>query len=149
MFNAYKNLISGRFMEIEDNKLFILNRWASFSMYNAESCSKIDRISLGCKNKDLLKFLLSNTIVKRMPKFLKSNKEDKILFNYLKQYFDWSTQELNHQIKMINVNDKELLNKMALYFGWDKKTCKQYNVNWDEPKKEKIIKRRITHEKFI
>ena len=140
MFNAYKNLIGGKLEEVDDNKLFILNRWASFNAKNYLICSDLDRLSLGVKNKDLLKYLLYNNMHKQIPKFLKAEKQDKELLDYVKKFYGWSNKELSYQLKLIDLNDKDFLKKLSTTFGWDKKLCKTYGVAWVEPSKEKLKK---------
>ena len=141
MFEAYKNLINQRFSLVDRNKLFILNRWASFNKENSEGCCDFDRVFLACKNKDLLITLLYTKLKsKGIPKFLKAEKQDKDLLNYVKKFYGFSNKELSWQMKLINLEDKEFLNKMSVKFGWDKKTCKKYNVAWVTPKKEKMKK---------
>jgi hypothetical protein len=140
MFNAYKNLIGKRFEEVDNNKLFILNRWASFNPLNYEVCSDVDKLNLVCKNKDMLKFLLNKKINRRIPKFLKAEKYDKEILDYVKKYYGWSIRELSHQLKFIDLEDKDFLKTLSIKFGWDKKTCKKYGIKFKVPKKEKLKK---------
>ena len=141
MFNSYKNLIGGKFSLVDDNKLFILARWASFNYENAEGCSDWDRVHLACRNKNILKVLLYSKLKsKSIGKFLKAEKEDKELLGYIKKFYGWSGRELSWQLKFINLEDKAFLSLLALKFGWDKKVCKKYEVDFTTPKKEKLKK---------
>lgn len=144
MFISYQNLIKKDLDNVDDNKLFILNRWMSFNIHNAELVSQIDRLMLVVKNKELLKTIMGLKINSRIPKYLKAEKDDKFLFDSVKKFFGFSSHEFEFQKHLINLEDDDLLKSMALKLGWSKKECKTYGVEWFEPKKQKkenIIKK--------
>lgn len=125
---------------VGDDKVYIVLRWASFCPENFALISKLDRYNLGVKNKDIIKFLMANLMCRRMPKFLKSTKQDKELLDYARRYYNFSSRELDMQKHLIDFKDKVFLSELAFKFGWDKKTCKKYNVDFVTPKKRKIKK---------
>ena len=144
MFNSLKILLGkeqSKLEEVDNNKLFILNRWLSMEESNAEITSFVDKVTLGNINPAIKKQLLFLGInkSKRFIKYLKKEKDDNSLDIYLKRYYNLSNRELEIQRYLIDVN-KELLKDMSVKFGWDKKTCKKYDVEFSEPKKEKLKK---------
>jgi thiol-disulfide isomerase/thioredoxin len=136
MFIAYQNIIRGNLSEVSNDKLFVLNRWASFNPDNALACCKIDKLLLKLQksNPDLIKFLMHSYYSRRIPKFLKGDKDDKFLVEAIKKYYGLSSKEYELQKHLVSVDYSEL----ARAQGWDKKTCKKYGVEWVEPKKEKL-----------
>jgi len=123
MFIAYKNLINGDLANVDNNKLFILNRWASFNPDNAAACSRIDRLMLKC-DKNLIKSLMGVLINKRIPKYFKAEKADAFLVEAYKKHYEFSQREYEMQKHLIKVE----LATLALEQGWDKKICKKYKI---------------------
>jgi hypothetical protein len=133
MFIAYQNLIKGNLDEIDNNKLFILRRWASFEPSNTNVCSLLDRWSLKA-NPEIIKYLMANMLSKKIPKYLKADVKDKFIIDAYKKHYGFSQHEYELQKHLINIPLKQL----AVEQGWNKKECLEHGVEWIEPKKQKL-----------
>jgi len=142
MYINYKKLLGSDpkiITDVDNNKLFIINRWASFNPNNRELCEKVSRLISGKVNKKVIKSLMFLSLNKKVPKYLKLEKEDDVLKDHLKKFYKFSEREYQIQKHLIVV-DNILINELALKLGLNKKECKKIGANWVEPKKEKLRK---------
>ncbi len=135
MFNSYKNLMGRNLDAVDNNKLFIINRWASYNEKLSINASMIDRLMLKC-DKDILKGLMAECLRGEISKFLKADKEDQFLIDAYKKHYGFSNREYQIQKHLIDVDLKTL----AIDQAWDKKMCKKYKIEWNEPKKQRLKK---------
>lgn len=141
MLNAFKNIIAETPEFVHDNvdaSMFAgLNRWFSFSPYNAGITRRVDRLARFVNNKKVLCTML-NCGVNKNVKFIKYHKKveaDEFLVEAIKKFYCLSQQELRFYPDLVSKADLKFVSKAQ---GWDKKLCEKYNVGFIEPKKEKL-----------
>jgi len=141
MIDTINHLKSGNLDQIDNGKLYPVNRWMSGDVNNLDTCKDIAqtlwKLPPNIQFKRLHKHLKKFDYIKYPRPKKYDNKKLDVLKPYIKRIMKWSERDFNHN-KHLVIQRMEMFNEhLNKIVGFDKRECKILGLKYDVPKVKK------------